>query len=58
MPIGDVLIRDSGCHVEHNDTTFSYNTWINAGKKQEMYLGYNIRPSNLRISPGRRYPRY
>ena len=58
MPVGDVLIRDSGCHVEHNDTALTYNTCISAGKEQEkMHLGYNIRPSNLRISPGRRYPR-
>ena len=41
VPVGDVLIRDTGCDVEHNDTTLTLNI-ISISKTAKFLLASSI----------------
>jgi hypothetical protein len=41
MPVGHVLIRDSGCNVEHDDATLSLNV-VSVSKTTKLFLSRGV----------------
>lgn len=49
MPVGDVLVRDAGCHVEHNDTALAVDV-VTITKTTELLLTGGIPHIELNLT--------